>query len=167
MNNKENLKTIVLWWLGTFIALILVIFNTIFYTMLKHSFYNRVENSLSIIANQVKDNFIPIDSPNKIVTIPQKLDYPIYPVMISVFASDNMKLLARTNISLLDIDITPYLKKNQNFFIVKSKKYGKIAFYISRIIAPIKGYILVATPMYKIDIKVIKPMMTEQYQLQK
>ena len=152
MNNKENLKTIVLWWLGTFIALILVIFNTIFYTMLKHSFYDRVENSLSIIANQVKDNFIPIDSPNKIVTIPQKLDYPVSPVMIAVFGAKNMKIVAKS-VTFMDIKIGDYLKSYQDNVIVYTEKYGKVAIKIIKIISPIKGYIVVATPLYKIDIK--------------
>ena len=150
MNNKENLKSIVLWWLGTFIALLLIIFNTIFYEMLKHSFYDRVSNSLVIIANQVKDNFTP--NPNKIITIPQKLDYPISPVMIAVFGAKNMKIVAKT-VTFMDIPLYKYLKSDENFFIVKNQKYGKLAIYISRIISPMKGYIVVATPMYKIDIK--------------
>ena len=152
MNSKENLKTIVLWWLGTFIALILVIFNTIFYTMLKHSFYDRVENSLSIIANQVKDNFIPVDSPNKIVTIPQKLDYPVSPVMIAVFGAKNMKIVAKS-VTFMDIKLGQYLKSYQDNIIVYTEKYGKVAIKIIKIISPIKGYIVVATPLYKIDIK--------------
>jgi len=150
LNNKENLKSIVLWWLGTFIALLLIIFNTIFYEMLKHSFYDRVSNSLVIIANQVKDNFTP--NPNKIITIPQKLDYPISPVMIAVFGAKNMKIVAKT-VTFMDIPLYKYLKSDENFFIVKNQKYGKLAIYISRIISPMKGYIVVATPMYKIDIK--------------
>ena len=88
------------------------IFNTIFYTMLKHSFYDRVENSLSIIANQVKDNFIPVDSPNKIVTIPQKLDYPVSPVMIAVFGAKNMKIVAKS-VTFMDIKLGQYLKYYQ------------------------------------------------------
>jgi len=148
--HKENLKSIVLWWLGTFVALLLIIFNTIFYEMLKYSFYNRVENSLAIVANQTKDNFEP--SKDKIVTIPQKLDYPISPVMIAVFGANSMKMVAKT-VTFMDIPLYQYIKSNENFFIVKTKKYGKLAIYISRIISPIKGYIVVATPMYKIDIK--------------
>ncbi len=151
MNNKENLKTIVLWWLGTFIALILIIFNTIFYELLKSSFYTRVQNSLSIVSHQVKEEFIPINS-QRIVTIPQKLEFPISPVMIAVLGAKKMKIIAKT-VVFLDIKMYPYLKSNENFFIVKSKKYGKIAIYISRIISPIKGYIVVATPMQKVDIK--------------
>jgi len=148
--HKENLKSIVLWWLGTFIALLLIIFNTIFYEMLKHSFYNRVENSLSIIATQTKDSFVP--TKDKIVTIPQKLDYPISPVMIGVFGAKNMKMVAKT-VTFMDIKLYNYLKSEENFFIIKTKKYGKLAIYISRIISPMKGYIVVATPMYKVDIK--------------
>ena len=148
--HKENLKSIVLWWLGTFVALLLIIFNTIFYEMLKYSFYNRVENSLAIVANQTKDNFEP--SKDKIVTIPQKLDYPISPVMIAVFGANSMKMVAKT-VTFMDIPLYQYIKSNENFFIIKTKKYGKLAIYISRIISPIKGYIVVATPMYKIDIK--------------
>ena len=151
MNNKENLKTIVLWWLGTFIALILIIFNTIFYELLKSSFYTRVQNSLSIVSHQVKEEFIPINS-QRIVTIPQKLEFPISPVMIAVLGAKKMKIIAKT-VVFLDIKMYPYLKSDENFFIVKSKKYGKIAIYISRIISPIKGYIVVATPMQKVDIK--------------
>ena len=151
MNNKENLKTIVLWWLGTFIALILIIFNTTFYELLKSSFYTRVQNSLSIVAHQVKEKFIPANSA-RIVTIPQKLEFPISPVMIAVFGANNMKIVAKT-VVFLDIKMYPYLKSDENFFIVKSKKYGKIAIYISRIISPIKGYIVVATPTNKVDIK--------------
>ena len=151
MNNKENLKTIVLWWLGTFIALILIIFNTIFYELLKSSFYTRVQNSLSIVSHQVKEEFIPINS-QRIVTIPQQLEFPISPVMIAVLGAKKMKIIAKT-VVFLDIKMYPYLKSDENFFIVKSKKYGKIAIYISRIISPIKGYIVVATPMQKVDIK--------------
>ena len=151
MNNKENLKTIVLWWLGTFIALILIIFNTIFYELLKSSFYTRVQNSLSIVSHQVKEEFIPINS-QRIVTIPQKLEFPISPVMIAVLGAKKMKIIAKT-VVFLDIKMYPYLKSDENFFIVQSKKYGKIAIYISRIISPIKGYIVVATPMQKVDIK--------------
>jgi hypothetical protein len=132
LNNKENLKTIVLWWLGTFIALILVIFNTIFYTMLKHSFYDRVENSLSIIANQVKDNFIPVTSPNKIITIPPKLDYPVSPVMIAIFGAKNMKIIAKS-VTFMDIQLGKYLKNYQNNVIVKTKQYGKMAIKIIKI----------------------------------
>jgi len=150
LNNKENLKSIILWWLGTFIALILIIFNTIFYEMLKHSFYSRVENSLAIIANQTKDTIIP--NSDKIITLPQKLDYPISPVMISVFGAKKMKIIART-VTFMDIPLYRYLKSNENFFIIKTKKYGKLSIFISRIISPMKGYIVVATPMYKVDIK--------------
>jgi len=152
LNNKKNLKSIVLWWLGTFIAVLLVIFNTIFYKMLKYSFYDRVSNSLFVISNQIKDD-IPSKNSTKIVTIPQKLDYPIYPVMISVVASDSMKVLAKTNITLLDIDLKKYLKLSKNFFIVQSENYGKIAIYISKIVSPIKGYIIAATPILRIDLK--------------
>ena len=150
MSKKENLKTIILWWLGTFFALLLIIFNTIFYEMLKHSFYKKVETSLAIIANQTKDNINP--NSQKIITIPQKLDYPISPVMIAVFAAKKMKIVAQT-VTFMDIPMYPYIKSNRNFFIIKNKQYGKIAIYISRIIAPMKGYIVVSTPMYKIDIK--------------
>ena len=150
MNNKENLKSIVLWWLGTFIALLLIIFNTIFYEMLKTSFYTRVQNSLSVIANQTKDNIIP--NSDKIVTIPQKLDYPISPVMIAVFGAKNMKIIAKT-VTFMDTPIYNLLKSNENFFIIKNKQFGKIAIYISRIISPMKGYIVVATPTYRVDIK--------------
>jgi len=150
LNNKENLKSIILWWLGTFIALLLIIFNTIFYEMLKHSFYSRVENSLAIIANQTKDNLTP--NVDQVVTLPQKLDYPISPVMIAVFGAKNMKIIAKT-VTFMDIPMYPYLKSNENFFIVKTKKYGKIGIFISRIISPMKGYIVVATPMYKVDVK--------------
>jgi len=152
LNNKENLKTIVLWWLGTFIALLLIIFNTIFYQLLKHSFYDRVSSSLSKVSNQVKDEIIPTTSTNKIVTIPQKLDYPIAPVMIAVFGSQNSKIIAKT-VVFLDVELTQLLETNQNFFIVKSEKYGKIGIFISKIVSPIKGAIVVATPLYKIDIK--------------
>jgi len=148
--HKESLKSIILWWLGTFIALLLIIFNTIFYEMLKKSFYKKVENSLAIIANQTKDNITP--NTDKVITIPQKLDYPISPVMISVFGAKNMRLIAKTA-TLMDIPIYPYLKSNKNFFIIKNKQYGKLAVFISRIISPIKGYIVVATPMYRIDAK--------------
>ena len=148
--HKESLKSIVLWWLGTFIALLLIIFNTIFYEMLKKSFYKKVENSLAIIANQTKDNITP--NTDKVITIPQKLDYPISPVMISVFGAKNMKLIAKT-VTLMDIPMYPYLKSDKSFFIIKNKQYGKLAIFISRIISPIKGYIVVATPMYRIDIK--------------
>jgi len=150
LNNKENLKSIVLWWLGTFIALLLIIFNTIFYEMLKTSFYTRVQNSLSVIANQTKDNIIP--NSDKIVTIPQKLDYPISPVMIAVFGAKNMKIIAKT-VTFMDTPIYNLLKSNENFFIIKNKQFGKIAIYISRIISPMKGYIVVATPTYRVDIK--------------
>ena len=148
--HKESLKSIVLWWLGTFIALLLIIFNTIFYEMLKKSFYKKVENSLAIIANQTKDNITP--NADKVITIPQKLDYPISPVMISVFGAKNMKLIAKT-VTLMDIPMYPYLKSDKSFFIIENKQYGKLAIFISRIISPIKGYIVVATPMYRIDIK--------------
>ena len=148
--HKESLKSAILWWLGTFIILLLIIFNTIFYEMLKHSFYDKVASSLAIVANQVKDNFTP--NPDKIITIPQKLDYPISPVMIAVFGSKNMKIVAKT-VTFMDIPLYKYLKSEENFFIVKNKKYGKLAIHISRIISPMKGYIVVATPMSKIDIK--------------
>jgi signal transduction histidine kinase len=120
--------------------------------MLKYSFYDRVSNSLFVISNQIKDD-IPSKNSTKIVTIPQKLDYPIYPVMISVVASDSMKVLAKTNITLLDIDLKKYLKLSKNFFIVQSENYGKIAIYISKIVSPIKGYIIAATPILRIDLK--------------
>ena len=148
--HRENLKAIVLWWLGTFIALLLIIFNTIFYEMLKKSFYSRVENSLSIIANQTKDKIIP--NSDKVITIPQKLDYPISPVMIAVFGAKNMKIIAKT-VTFMDIPMYNYLKSDNNFFIIKTKRYGKISMYISRVISPMKGYIVVATPMYSVDIK--------------
>jgi len=93
LNNKQNLKTIVLWWLGTFVAFILIVFNIIFYNIIKHSFYNRVSNSLSVVSNRVKDEFLPINPQNKIVTIPQKLDFPISPVMVAVFGAKNMNTL--------------------------------------------------------------------------
>ncbi|NPA54991.1 MAG: HAMP domain-containing protein [Epsilonproteobacteria bacterium] len=150
MNNKENLKSIVLWWLGTFVALLLIIFNTIFYELLKHSFYNRVYNSLLIIANDVKDKVV--FSQKHVLIIPQKLSYPISPVMIGVFSASNMKLLAKT-VTFLDINLYPYLKSNENFFIIKSKKYDKLAIYIVKIQSPIQAYIVVATPMYKIDMR--------------
>ena len=150
MNKQENLKSIVLWWLGTFIALLLIVFNTIFYEMLKHSFYSRIENSLAIVANQTKDSLTPTDE--KIITIPQKMDYKISPVMIAVFGAKNMKIIAKT-VTFMDIPMYKYLKSNENFFIIKTKKYGKLAVFISRIISPMKGYIVVATPMYKVDIK--------------
>jgi len=148
--HKESLKSTILWWLGTFIVLLLIIFNTIFYEMLKKSFYKKVENSLAIIANQTKDTIIP--NVDKVVTIPQKLDYPISPVMISVFGAKNMKLIAKT-VTLMDMPMYPYLKTDKNFFIIKHKKYGKLAVFISRLISPIKGYIVVATPMKTIDSK--------------
>ena len=148
--HRENLKAIVLWWLGTFIALLLIIFNTIFYEMLKKSFYTRVENSLAIVANQTKEHIIP--NSEKVITLPQKLDYPISPVMIAVFGAKNMKIVAKT-VTFMDIPMYPYLKSSNNFFIVKTKKYGKISIYISRIISPMKGYIVVATPMYSVDEK--------------
>jgi len=150
LNNKENLKTIVLWWLGTFIALLLIIFNTIFYEMLKKSFYARVENSLAIVANQTKDNLTP--NADKVITLPQKLDYPISPVMIAVFGAKNMKIIAKT-VTFMDIPMYQYLKSSDNFFIVYTKKYGKLSMFISRIISPMKGYIVVATPMHSVDIK--------------
>ena len=150
MNNKENLKSIVLWWLGTIIALLLIIFNTIFYEMLKHSFYDRVKNSLTLISNQTKDNIIP--NIDKVITIPQKLDYKISPVMIAVFGAKNLKIIAKT-VVFMDVPMYPYLKSQKNFFVIKTKKYGKIAIHISRIIAPMKGYIVVSTPLYKVDIK--------------
>ena len=148
--HKENLKSIVLWWLGTFIALLLIIFNTIFYEMLKTSFYTRVENSLAIVANQTKDRVIP--NSDKVITIPQKLDYPISPVMIAVFGATNMKIVAKT-VTFMDIPMYPYLKSNENFFVINTKQYGKVALFISRIISPMKGYIVVATPLYRVDIK--------------
>ena len=148
--HKENLKSIVLWWLGTFIALLLIIFNTIFYEMLKTSFYTRVENSLAIVANQTKDRLIP--NSDKVITIPQKLDYPISPVMIAVFGAKNMKIVAKT-VTFMNVAMYPYLKSNENFFIINTKQYGKVALFISRIISPMKGYIVVATPLYRVDIK--------------
>ena len=152
MNNKENLKVVVLCWFGVFIALLLIVFNTIFFQMLKHSFYNKISNSLSIISNQVKDEFVPVYGSNKIVTIPQKLEYPVAPVMISVFGIKNMKVIAQTTM-FLDIDLNSYLLSKDNFFIGKSKKYGKIGIYILRLVSPIKGYIVVATPLHKVDEK--------------
>jgi len=149
--NKENLKTIVLWWLGTFIALILIIFNTIFYQMLKYSFYDKIKNSLVLVSNNVKDNFIP-PSINKIVTIPPRLDYPISPVMISVFGAKNMHIIAKS-VTFMNINLGNYIKTNQEFLIAHNKKYGKIAIHITKIIAPIKGYIVVATPLYRVDLK--------------
>jgi len=151
LNNRENLKTIVLWWLGTFIALILIIFNTIFFQMLKYSFYNKVENSLLVISNNVKENFTP-PSINKIVTIPQRLDYPINPVMVAVFGAKNMKIIAKS-VTFMNMNLGKYLTTNQNFLIAYNKTYGKIAIHITKIIAPVKGYIVVATPMYRVDIK--------------
>ena len=148
--HKENLKSIVLWWLGTFIALLLIVFNTIFYEMLKHSFYSRIENSLAIVANQTKDNITPTNE--KIIIIPQKMDYKISPVMIAVFGAKNMKIIAKT-VTFMDIPMYKYLKSSENFFIIKTEKYGKLAVFIYRIISPMKGYIVVATPMYKVDIK--------------
>ncbi len=152
MNNKQNLKTIVLWWLGTFIAFILIVFNIIFYNIIKHSFYNRVSNSLSVVSNRVKDEFLPINPQNKIVTIPQKLDFPISPVMVAVFGAKNMNIVAKT-VTFMDIKMYKYLKSKNNFFVIKTKRYGKMALFISKIISPIKGYIVVATPMRKVDIK--------------
>jgi signal transduction histidine kinase len=151
LHNKENLKTIVLWWLGTFIALILIIFNTIFYQTLKYSFYNRVNNSLVLVTNKVKDDFIP-PSIDKVVTIPPKLDYPISPVMIAVLGVKNMHIIAKS-VTFMDINLGDYIKTNQEFLIAKNKTYGKLAMHITKIIAPIKGYIVVATPLYKVDIK--------------
>ena len=151
MNNKENLKTIVLWWLGTFIALILIIFNTIFYQMLKYSFYDKVKNSLIIVSNNVKEHFS-TPSINQVVTIPQRLDYPISPVMVAVFGAKNMNVIAKS-VLFMDIKLENYLNSNQNFIITYNKEYGKIAIYITKIIAPIKGYIVVATPMYRVDMK--------------
>jgi signal transduction histidine kinase len=151
LHNKENLKTIVLWWLGAFIALILIIFNTIFYQTLKYSFYNRVNNSLVLVTNKVKDDFIP-PSIDKVVTIPPKLDYPISPVMIAVLGAKNMHIIAKS-VTFMDINLGDYIKTNQEFLIAKNKTYGKLAMHITKIIAPIKGYIVVATPLYKVDIK--------------
>jgi signal transduction histidine kinase len=150
LNKKNNLKTIVLWWVGTFIALILIVFNTIFYQMLKYSFYEKIKNSLIIVSNNVKDNFTP-PSKNKIVTIPPRLDYPISPVMIAIFAS-NMKIIAKS-IIFMDINLENYIKQNREFLIINNKTYGKIAIHITKIIKPINGYIIVATPLFRIDLK--------------
>jgi hypothetical protein len=146
LNKKENLKKIVLWWLGTFIALILIVFNTIFYQILKYSFYDRVKNSLIMVSHKVQEHFSP-PSIDKIVTIPPKLDYPISPVMIAVFGSKNMQIIAKS-VTFMDINLGKYIKKNQEFLIINTKKYGKIAIYITKIIAPIKGYIVVACLLY-------------------
>jgi signal transduction histidine kinase len=151
LNKKENLKTIVLWWLGTFISFILIIFNTIFYQTLKYSFYNRVNNSLVMITNKVKDDFVP-PSINKIVIIPPKLDYPIDPVMIAIVGAKNMKIIAKS-MQFMDINLGKYIKLNQDFLIVSNKTYGKLAIHITKIIAPINGYIIVVTPLYKVDLK--------------
>lgn len=151
MNNKENLKKIVLWWLGTFIALILIVFNTIFYQTLKYSFYDRVKNSLILVSHKVQENFSP-PSINKVITIPSRLDYPISPVMVAVFGGKNMQIIAKS-VTFMDINLGKSLKENQEFIIAHNKEYGKIAIHIIKIVAPIKGYIVVATPLYRVDLK--------------
>jgi signal transduction histidine kinase len=151
LNNKENLKKIVLWWLGTFIALILIVFNTIFYQTLKYSFYDRVKNSLILVSHKVQENFSP-PSINKVITIPSRLDYPISPVMVAVFGGKNMQIIAKS-VTFMDINLGKSLKENQEFIIAHNKEYGKIAIHITKIVAPIKGYIVVATPLYRVDLK--------------
>jgi signal transduction histidine kinase len=104
-----------------------------------------------MITNKVKDDFVP-PSINKVVTIPPKLDYPIDPVMIAIVGAKNMKIIAKS-VTFMNINLGNYIKLNQDFLIVSNKIYGKLAIHITKIIAPVKGYIIVSTPLYKIDIK--------------
>ena len=149
-NLKISLKTTLLWWVGTILFFLLVVFSVSFYIVTKQSFYNRVKHSLSVVSNRIKDDYYIVS--NKLVTIPQKLDYPINPVMVQVFTIDN-HMIAKTQVVIDGIDFSAYLKSQKNFFILNSKQYGKIAVFISKIISPLKGYIIVATPLYKVDLK--------------
>ena len=148
--NRENLKSVVLWWLGTFIVLILIVFNTIFYQLLKYSFYNEIKTSLILVTNDIKTN-LKLSS-SKTFLIPPKINYPISPVIIKVVSNDK-RVIAKSFIDLLDVNLVDYIGINSDFFIIKSKNYGKVAVDITKIESPLKGYIIVATPLYKIDLK--------------
>lgn len=150
MNNKESLKTTILWWLGTFISLLLIVFNVVFYEMLKKDFYANVKTSLSVGANQVKDKLL--ISKDKAVTIPEKLNYELHSAMVAVVAAQNMEVVTQS-VVFLNTPMQQYLKSDKSSFIINTQEYGKVSLYVLRIISPLKGYIIMAVSLKDVDEK--------------
>jgi len=156
-NRKTSLKTIVLFWLGIFFAGMLIVFNSVFYFTLKYSFYDKLHSSLILTADSIKDNFLKgyrykrrLD---RVMIIPQSERYGIYP-LISIVYNEKLKVIATTTFGLkLDKENMIFHKFPQSFFVVNSPKYGRVLVYTKRINTPLKGFILVATPLSNIESK--------------
>ena len=150
MNKKVSLKISILWWFSIFIVSLFIIFNVLLFNIIKEDVYNKLKESLSVVAINIERSLISTNT-HDLKTVLSKLDYQITPIVIKVFTKNKLITTFSDN-KYIDIKLNRYIDKDKEFFIVHIKKYGDIAIYLLKTSSPNKKYIVVGTPTDKIDL---------------